>query len=403
LIDPAPASAADPLRVTWVSPSYGYGGDMLYFKGLFEAVCARFPATTILIDHRVGYREADNLALRSGLEGWVIGAERAVGSARYDAGVHVPYPSFLRRLAGTRPQAIVVIEFTIAALLAITWARLRGNVAVLLLVESDPAGRGASGNRVVLALKRWACRKADAIQTCNEGGFRFLTQVLRADPAKVRVAPYLTSCPPPPTVQPPRTGKRLHLLFVNSLSARKGCRQLLGGLALLPPAIAGRIDLTIVGDGPERPALEALAAKLTGIPVHFAGAQPYAQLGKFYAAADVLAVPSLADYRSLAGFEGLGHGLALLASTADGASTETLDGGRTGIAIDPANPAGIAAAIARMVEDPAMLAGMQRNAAALFAARFSFARIADNLVTSLQLAIAANLRRNGLDERKVNQ
>ncbi len=195
----------------------------------------------------------------------------------------------------------------------------------------------------------------------------------------------------------------MHLLFVNSLTARKGCRQLLEGLALLPPEIAGRIDLTIVGDGPERPALEALAAKLTGIPVHFAGAQPYAQLGKFYAAADVLAVPSLADYRSLAGFEGLGHGLALLASAADGASAETLDGGRTGIAIDPANPAGIAAAIARMVEDPAMLAGMQRNAAALFAARFSFARIADNLVTSLQLAIAANLRRNGLDERKVNQ
>lgn len=393
---PAAPSAADPdpVRITWVSPSYGYGGDLLYFRGLFEAFCRRFPATTVLVDRRVPYRDAAHLPLRPGLEGWLIGGERQVGSALYNAGVHVPYPALLRRLAASRPQVLIVIEFTLAALLAVAFARWRRGVAVLLLVESDPAGRGAGGNRWILALKRWACRRADAIQTCNAAGQRYLTETLRADPGKIRVAPYLTSCPPRPAepVSAPADG-RVRILFANSLTARKGADRLLAALALLPPEVADRVALTVVGDGPERPALEAMAAALPAIPIAFAGARPYAELGPFYAAADVLAVPSLADYRSLAGFEGLGHGLALLASSADGASAETLDGGRTGLAIDPEDPATIAAAITRLVTEPGLLARCRQNAAALFAERFSFERIAANLAASVEQARAAAARR----------
>lgn len=376
------------MRVTWVSPSYGYGGDLLYFGGIFAAFCKHFPATTILVDRTVDYRGAEGLPLQPGLECWHFGGQRTLGQAAYDVSYAIPKPGLIPALLRSQPQALVVIEFTLPALIATALAWFRRDIALLLLVESDPALRGAKSNPVVRAIKRWACRRADAIQTCNAAGKRFLIEELRVPPAKVRVAPYLTSCPPH-ALQPmhKRDDGRVTILFANSLVSRKGADRLLSALAQLPPAIAAKVAVTIVGEGPERPRLEAMASQLASIPTSFVGAKPYAELGSDYAAADILAIPTLADYRSLAGFEGLGYGLALLASRADGASEEILDGGRTGLSIDPNDPATIAAAITQMVEHPDQLAAYQHNAKALFEDRFSYAQIASHLADGLVAAL----------------
>src|SRR5581483_11733132 len=65
----------------------------------------------------------------------------------------------------------------------------------------------------------------------------------------------------------------------------------------LAVAALGRLSrgsLVVVGDGPERLALEALGrARLPG-RCHFAGAVPRAEIGAWYRAADVLAFPSSA-------------------------------------------------------------------------------------------------------------
>ncbi len=381
-------------RVVWVSPSYGYGGDMLYFKGLFTAFCQRFPDTTILTDPHIQYRDAEGLPLVPKLSGWIIKRYRQVGGASYDASIHFPSPRFVSHLLALRPDVAITIEFTLASLVTLALAGLSRRFAVLLLVESNPAARGGSTRGLAQSVKRWAVRRAAAIQTNNEAGRRFLIDTLNADPAKIRVAPYLTSCPPRPANPQafPQDG-RLHILFANSLTARKGLLALLEALALLPPQIAERISLTIVGDGPERPALEQRAAALPGPQITFVGAKPYAELGEYYGRAQILAVTSHADYRSLAGFEGLAYGLALLASTADGASTETLDGGRTGIAINPADPARIAAAISRFSEEPEFLAQCQANAKHLFEERFSFECITDNLATAIAAAQSAQKTR----------
>lgn len=374
----------------WVSPSYGYGGDLLYFKGLFEAFCQRFPETKILVDPKIQYREAEGIPLVPELRGWALKRFRRVGGASYDATVHVPTPGSLARILALKPDVAITIEFTFVSLATLAMASLTKRFSTLLLVESNPAARGGGTGVVVRALKRWACRRADAIQTSNEAGRQFLVDTLAADPEKILVAPYLTSCPPHPTTPVNRVpDERLRILFANSLTTRKGPQALLDALALLPDRIAERISLTIVGDGPERGALEKRAASLSGPSVTFVGAKPYSALGDYYSLAQVLAVPSQADYRALAGFEGLAYGLALLASTADGASTETLDGGRTGIAINPADPAGIAAAISRFSEEPEFLAQCQANAKHLFEERFSFECITDNLATAIAAAHGA--------------
>ena len=390
-IGDAPNQLSD-LRVIWVSPSYGYGGDLLYFKGLFTTFCKRFPQTRIMVDPDVRYREADGIPLVPKLTGWVVKRTRQVGGASYDASVHVPSPWFVAQLRALRPDAVVAIEFTLVSLAALALAGFSKRFAVLLLIESNPAARGGKAHGLALTVKRWACKRADAIQTSNEAGRRFLIDQLNVDPKKIRVAPYLTSSPPRPAFRskPAQDGK-LRILFANSLTARKGPHALLDALALLPYAVAERIDLTFVGDGPERASLERQAAILSGPQVRFVGAKSYSSLGEYYQQADVLAVPSLADYRSLAGFEGLSYGLALLASTADGASTETLDSGRAGIAIDPANPVSIADAIRRLAEQPEFLSSCQANAADLFERKFSFERITDSLADSLMAARTAFL------------
>ena len=51
---------------------------------------------------------------------------------------------------------------------------------------------------LVAAKSSQECRRADAIQTSNVSGRQFLIEQLHADPAKIRVAPYLTSAPPRP-------------------------------------------------------------------------------------------------------------------------------------------------------------------------------------------------------------
>ncbi len=380
------------LRVIWISPSYGYGGNLLYFKGLFTAFCKRFPQTGIMVDPDVRYHDAEGIPFVPKLTGWVIKRTRQVGGASYDASVHIPSPRFVAQLRSLRPDAVVAIEFTLVSLVTLVLASFSKRFAVLLLVESNPAARGGKAHGLALTVKRWACKKADAIQTSNEAGRRFLIDQLLVDSKKIRVAPYLTSSPPRPAIRskPAQDGK-LRILFANSLTARKGAHALLEALALLPSAVAKRIDLTFVGDGPERASLERQAAILSGPQIRFVGAKPYSSLGEYYQQADVLAVPSLADYRSLAGFEGLSYGLALLASIADGASTETLDSGRAGIAIDPANPVSIADAIRRLAEQPEFLSSCQANAADLFERKFSFERITDSLADSLMAARTAFL------------
>lgn len=82
------------------------------------------------------------------------------------------------------------------------------------------------------------------------------------------------------------------LLSVGYLIERKGHHVLIEALQRLAPIHPGA-RLVIVGAGPERAALQALAANL-GVAehVHFAGAQPNTQLYRWYSAADIFLLAS---------------------------------------------------------------------------------------------------------------
>jgi phosphatidylinositol alpha-1,6-mannosyltransferase len=120
----------------------------------------------------------------------------------------------------------------------------------------------------------------------------------------------------------------------------------------------GALKYVIVGDGPHRPALEALARHM-GIEslVHFAGEVPDRELARWYAAADVFALCSeeRRGERSVEGFgivflEASASGLPVVGTKAGGIPDAVADG-ETGLLVPPGDPDAVAHAIGRLLQD----------------------------------------------------
>lgn len=157
---------------------------------------------------------------------------------------------------------------------------------------------------------------------------------------------------------------------VGRLSAEKGVRYAIEAIA----ATDARVVLAIAGDGPEQDALEAQAAALgLGDRVRFVGylANPL----PLFTAADVVVVPSL--WNEAFGrvvVEAMGCGTPVIA-TAVGGMQEIFDDGVQGLLVPKADPAAIARAIGRWVDDPACRLAMGRAARTLAVERYSTARV----------------------------
>ena len=98
------------------------------------------------------------------------------------------------------------------------------------------------------------------------------------------------------------------LLYLGRLAKEKNIAELIAAMPDIPGAA-----LLIVGDGPERPALEAQAEAL-GLAgrVIFAGMVPPAQVPRYYALADAFVSASTSEAQSLTYIEALAAGLPLL-------------------------------------------------------------------------------------------
>lgn len=163
-----------------------------------------------------------------------------------------------------------------------------------------------------------------------------------------------------------------HVGCVARLAAIKDHRTLLEAFARLRSA---RPDahLTLVGDGPERAALEERAARLgVGGAVTFAGVQ--ANVAPLLAAFDVFALSSLSEGISLTLLEAASAGLAVVATRVGGNGEVVVDG-ETGLLVPPADPAALAEALAAIAARPDR-AAMGRAGRTLVERQFSVERMA---------------------------
>jgi glycosyltransferase involved in cell wall biosynthesis len=131
---------------------------------------------------------------------------------------------------------------------------------------------------------------------------------------RIFVAPNAATPPPkdPLPLRPDRFEGQPIVLYVGRLQARKRLDLLIRACAALPADLRPRLRL--VGDGPERPTLESLAAELYPA-TEFTGAQFGADLAAHFAAADLFVLPGTGG---LAVQEAMSYGLPVMVAQGDG-------------------------------------------------------------------------------------
>jgi glycosyltransferase involved in cell wall biosynthesis len=160
---------------------------------------------------------------------------------------------------------------------------------------------------------------------------------------------------------------------VGALAPRKDYGTLLEALALVAKRHP-RFHATLVGDGPERAALEARAAELgLGSRTTFLGERP--DIDRLLPAMDVFVLSSREEGIPNALLEAMAAGRPSVA-TAVGGTPEVLEGGVTGWLVPPADPAALAEALAQVMEDPAEAARRGGAARAAVHARMSIEAMA---------------------------
>ena len=114
------------------------------------------------------------------------------------------------------------------------------------------------------------------------------------------------------------------------------------------------VRLLVAGDGIERAHLEAAAVAL-GVrdKISFAGSVPNSDMPSYYAASDIVVVPSLVEATSIAALEAMSTAKPVVA-TRVGGLPELIQDGVSGVLVAPADEAELAAAIVPLARDPAL-------------------------------------------------
>lgn len=234
------------------------------------------------------------------------------------------------------------------------------------LVEQDAAARHArrrwfaAADRVVAASAFAAARLEDAYGVAPA---RIATIPNGVDLARFRPAPE----PPGLRARLGLEGRRV-LLTAARLVPRKGIDRLIEAL----PAIRARHPealLLVAGEGPQRPALEALAAAAGGAAaVRFLGAVEATAMPGLYALAELVALPNRAEPGESDGLpmvvlEAMACGRPVLGGLAGG-TPEAVTQGETGLLVDGRDPAAIAAAVLGLLGDAVLAARLGAGAAA---------------------------------------
>ena len=148
------------------------------------------------------------------------------------------------------------------------------------------------------------------------------------------------------------------------------------GLDLLISATAGysHLQLVILGDGPQRPALEE-AARQAGVAdrVHFVGQVPSLEVSRWLPAFDVLALPSLTTKTWTEQFgrilvEAMACGVPVVASNAGEIPRVVGDGG---IIVPEGDHSALGAALDRLAKEPGARAKLAEQARTRVLSRFS--------------------------------
>ena len=365
------------MRVVMVAHSFPRSeGDVagVWIGRLAQALAARGHAVTAIAPADHGERGAPTLG------------RIAVRRVRYAAPSRetLAYRGTMHRAAATNPFAAVAFVGLVRALAAAVGEECRaapvdvihahwwipGGVAVALAARRGrPFIVTLHGTDVALSRKlpggRWmmgaVLRRAAAVTAVSSALAEAAARALGRDSSEIALTPMPLA---PVSAPAPAAGGRHGAVFVGRLTPQKHVGDLLEALALL-----GRrgqpLELTIVGDGPERPVLERRAAAddLAG-RVMFTGAVPPEAVASHLASKRLLVLPSVDEGLGLVVAEALVAGVPVVA-TRSGGIPDLMTEREAGELVPPGDPAALAVAMSRVAGDERYLAGAARAGRAL--------------------------------------
>jgi len=327
----------------WVAPVLGVGGRLLYAAPLFRAFSGLFREFKFVAGE---FGSMENPSFDLEVCGGFFRLYRydrksEQQSGAYVKGVSIAWPRVFIRVIRLKPELLIVSEFSLFSFYA----------RVLLVVETNPPfDRSGFLGKLRYIWRRTFIRLADAYMTNNTAGREYLTSHLRVEPSRVIAKPYLVSEQNQQAELHDRKIGKVGFLYVGDLVRRKGLHHVVDALSRLPAHILEQIHMTVVGDGPSANELRDMTSKsgLDGV-VTYTGRIEYELVSAYYNRNSVFLFPTLGDYRALAPFEALAHGMTIVDSIFNGGVSETVDQGRNGYVIDPRDVEEVSRVIEKIV------------------------------------------------------
>lgn len=199
--------------------------------------------------------------------------------------------------------------------------------------------------RLLKALRTASLRRAVAIVVPSA----YLAEIAVSWGLRSELVHVLTNPAPPPREVEPEALEDGTFVFVGRLTRQKALGTAIAAIAGVPAA-----RLVLVGDGPERAALERAAAASAGSDrIRFLGVRSRDDALRTVAGAHAALLSS--DWENLphSAVEALSIGVPVV-STAVGGVPEVVRDGENGLLVPPGRPDELAAAIRRMLEEPGL-------------------------------------------------
>ena len=176
------------------------------------------------------------------------------------------------------------------------------------------------------------------------------------------------------------------MISVGRLASEKNWETLLRAAALVIQDIP-LFRLVLIGDGPERKSLEALAKEL-GIQkrVTFTGSLPFSEIPAYMKAANLFGFASVTETQGLATLEAMAAGLPVVAVDASG-TRDILTHGQQGYLVEN-NAEALAAAVKKLLSDPERMKKFA-HAAYKRAQSFNIEKLTKSLLDVYEQAIYA--------------
>lgn len=328
------------LRVAILRPTLGQGGaDRVTLTLLQELDRARFGLELLLI-HR-----------RGDLLDQVPSDVEVVGLGGGNIFSAVPR---LRRRLREHPPDVLLSTSSGTNLTACRATRGLDPGPGLVLSERNTLerARGSWRQRILRIAKRREYRRADAVIAVSEALGAEIVQQLRVEPSRVHVIynPVLNRSQviPTPSDSELRPGRRPQVLAAGRLVPEKGFDVLLEAMAMFP--IPERPELVILGEGPERERLEALAARLGLADLQLPGFvdDPEAWMST----SDVFVLAS--RFEGLPGvlIQAMACGCAVVATDCPTGPSEIVTDGRDGVLVPVADAEAMFEAIRSLIDRP---------------------------------------------------